>query len=126
MYDESLLSTSQNRGKKSQLYGNNSNNNLIWEDLDENDDEEEKNCSFASLNHAAIHNYLEEDLSLIERTAQRVKPIIEAICERLVKEKKLENLDDIDKNYEDQPTQDKNYERVNEITIKQVNKKINK
>lgn len=49
------------------------------------------------INNAAIHNYLEDDLSLIEKTAQRVKPIIEALQERLVREKVIDQFDSDDK-----------------------------
>lgn len=59
-------------------------------------EEEEKHSSISPLRQAAVHNYLEEDLSLIERTAQRVKPIIEALCDKLVKEKKVDDCDSLD------------------------------
>lgn len=38
----------------------------------------------------AAHNNLEENLSLIEKTAQRVKPILEEVMKRMVSENGVE------------------------------------
>lgn len=49
------------------------------------------------ISNAAVHNYLEDELSLIEKTAQRVKPIIEALQEKLVREKVIDQYDSDEK-----------------------------
>lgn len=64
--------------KYNNLFGqNDSHSKLLNENyLDHEIDEDDKCSSLSPLRQAAVHNYLEEDLSLIEKTAQRVKPII--------------------------------------------------
>lgn len=74
-----------------------------------------------------MHNYLEDDLSLIERTAQRVKPIIETLKSHLVAERKLEEVLSIDE--EDDSDEEKSHfsiEQVNDTGLLKANKKVNK
>lgn len=85
MYDESIL-TDHGKSKNKYADVNESQSKLLADAMFENE-EDEKYSSVSPIRQAAIHNYLEDDLSLIERTAQRVKPIIETICSKLVREK---------------------------------------
>lgn len=81
---------------KSYIYNNDSQPKLLGENTFENLEEGEKRSSISPFRQATVHNYLNEDLSLIEKTAQRVKPIIEALQSYLVQERKFENIDSID------------------------------
>lgn len=81
------------------------------------------------MRQAAVHNYLEDDLSLIERTAQRVKPIIETLCSHLVQERRLDEGDSIEEADEDSQEDEKSnvkVEQVSDPSILKSNKKINK
>lgn len=81
------------------------------------------------MRQAAVHNYLEDDLSLIERTAQRVKPIIETLCTHLVQERRLDEGDSIEEADEDSQEDEKSnvkVEQVSDPSILKSNKKINK
>ena len=89
VYDESILYGGKN-AKHKPLDASDSQNRLIVENLFETD-EEDRELITHNPKHTEVHNYLEEDLSLIERTAQRVKPIIEAVCKLLVKEKQIDS-----------------------------------
>lgn len=74
-----------------------------------------------------MHNYLEDDLSLIERTAQRVKPIIEILKSHLVAERKLEDVLSIDDdNDSDEDKSHFSIEQVNDTGLLKNNKKVNK
>ena len=128
IYDESILV--KNKMKYNQLFNHNeSHSKLLADNYFDNDEIDEEKCSSLSpLRNAAVHNYLEEDLSLIEKTAQRVKPIIQVLCEKLVKEKTIDNYQSIDKEpqIETQVKNDKNQEiNVNNSqNIKKPAKKI--
>ena len=98
VYDESILWKDNNayKANKSYLCKNDSNGKILNDNTFEQEEEDEKKNSVSPFRRATVHNYLEEDLSLIERTAQRVKPIIEALKTFLVVEKKIDDIDSID------------------------------
>ena len=79
IYDESILVPSKQ--KNGNIFNQNeSQSKLLGPDYSENESEgDPKSTSMSPLRQAAIHNYLEDELSLIEKTAQRVKPIIKAL-----------------------------------------------
>lgn len=80
---------------KSYIYNTDSHTKILEENTFEHMDEDEKRQSVSPLRQAIVHNYLDEDLSLIEKTAQRVKPIIETLLEHLVQERKLVDIDSL-------------------------------
>ena len=52
-------------------------------------DEESEHMSISSLerNCAYTHNYLEDSMSLIEKTAKRIHPVIKELLKRMIEEK---------------------------------------
>lgn len=85
VFDESIL-TKANKSK----FDINDSNDKIADNIFDHEEEETKEED-SPIKKAEVHNYLDDDLSLIERTAQRVKPIMEALLGQLVQEKKLDD-----------------------------------
>lgn len=112
LYDESMLL--KGRQNKSEIYNHEFQNKNIADNIFEQEIEEEKTSSISPLRRASVFNYLEDDLSLIERTAQRVKPIIEALTQKLVKERKLDSSSSIDE--EDNKSDEKSHISVEPVT----------
>jgi tetratricopeptide (TPR) repeat protein len=128
VYDESILPKNNRKinQMRSYMYHNDSHSRFINDNIFENEIEE-KPSSVSPLRRAAMYNYLEDDLSLIERTAQRVKPIIESLVSHLVKEKKIDDIESIDR--ESLSEDEKSHvsvENVNEPSAVKNNKKVNK
>lgn len=101
-YDESILyKSSKKKDDQSYIYRNDSHSRFVNDNIFENENED-KQSSVSPLRKASVYNYLEDDLSLIERTAQRVKPIIEALTSHLVLERSLDDLEVNDKDLQSQ------------------------
>lgn len=127
VYTDSILKKKQISNKKSYSYIYPHDSNSKQGDNPFENDEDEKQSQFTELGHASIHNYLEEDLSLIERTAQRVKPIIEVLLTHMVQEKKIDDVFTI--NEEDLSEEEKSHvsiEQVNDTSLIKNTKKVNK
>jgi hypothetical protein len=125
VYDESILQ--KDKQNKSPINNNESQNKIAY-NIFENEIEEDKTYSVSPLRKASVFNYLEEDLSLIERTAQRVKPIIEALTGMLVKEKRMGSESQVDEG-EDSKSDEKSHISVEQITDASLfkgNKKVTK
>lgn len=127
VYDESILFESKSK-KHRLLDMSDSQNRLIVENLFDTDEEDKEELNVPNPIHTEVHNYLEDDLSMIERTAQRVKPIIQAICKLLVKEKQIDDWYSVnDKDELDSQAKSQNDEnKINDPKLSKINKIINK
>ncbi|CAI2378710.1 unnamed protein product [Moneuplotes crassus] len=79
----------QSHPKQNRSYLDHTSHNLFSTSEDKEQHRGSRRPSVSPYRQAVVHNYVEEDLSLIERTAQRVKPIIEALKKCLVTEKEI-------------------------------------
>ena len=117
IFDDSILAKNRSKSKNNRyIEPNESQGKLIVDDIFDTD-EDEKQYNFSPLKQASIHNYLEEELSLIERTAQRVKPIIEILWDRLVKEKKIDECNYTNRKNNDLDNEDKSKKKINKVVV---------
>ena len=125
VYDESILVKSKYNNKIKVLDQNDSQIKLIGDNIFDAEDDDKNSI----LSRIEMYNYLEEDLSLIERTAQRVKPIIETILGLLVKEKQIDDWDSIDNANSFPVNHEKSLNDINvteDAKLSKINKILNK